>query len=318
MSSILFRKIKTGFKMVFKNPSGLIVAFGRNGHLKGMSDRTFLKLAYREKKKKKLNLDNPQTLPEILQWLKLNDRKEIYPRLIDKHTARDIIAEKYGEEYLVPLIGVYDSEEDIPWDKLPEKFVIKCTHGSGCNIVCRDKSGLDIESAKEQLRSWLGQNWFWYGREWPYKSIVPRIIIESFVTDRSGQNNLTDYKFYCFDGEPVYCQVIGGRHVENGENVYYIDFFDMDWNPMPFTGFHSPGHLHPHSPVTPSKPDTFDEMVKISKELSAGCSFVRMDFYETADHLKFGEFTLYPMSGFGEFSPDEWNKKLGQMVKLKK
>ena len=309
-------KIKTFFKLLVRNPKRLFVTFAKYEVFNWMSDKAFLRHAYEAETMRKLNLENPILFAEKLQWLKLHDRCDFYVDYVDKYKMREIIEEKYGKEYLIPLIGVYDSENSIPWDELPEQFVIKCSHGSGCNVICKDKKNLDIEKTKKQLHDWMNKNWYYYGREWPYKNIKPRIVIEKFVKDDSQKDDLTDYKFYCFEGVPTYCQVIGDRHDEKGESVYYIDFYDRNWNKTEFTGFHAPGKPFPHRPYNVPKPKSYDDMVKIANELSAGTHYVRVDFYEINGEAKFGEFTLYPMSGFGEFFPEEWNERLGSFINI--
>ena len=165
-----------------------------------------------------------------LQWLKLYDRQENYPLFVDKYAVRSYIRETIGEDYLIPLISVYNTVDEIDWCRLPNQFVLKCTHGSTCNIICSDKSKLNINDAKKRLEKWMNKNWFWYGREWPYKEVTPKIICESFLSERENQS-LTDYKFYCFNGKPLYCQVIRGR---GGAET--IDFYDTDWKHLPFNG----------------------------------------------------------------------------------
>ena len=314
MNTLVFGKIKTAVGLVLKKPSALVVAISQYGLFNWIPNQIYLKLVYRAEVGNKLSLKNPKTFSEKLQLLKLTDHKERYIQLVDKFQAHEYIAEKYGADCVIPYLGVYNAPEDIEWEKLPERFVIKCTHGSGCNILCTDKNQLDKEKAVLQLKAWMKKNWYAFGREWPYLKIKPRIVIEQFEEDAKNKGDLTDYKFYCFEGKPQYCQVIGNRQVVDGKSAYTIDFFDMMWNHMPFTGLCAPGHNYPASACRHERPINFDQMVKMAEELADQTHFVRVDFYEINGTLKFGEFTLYPLSGFGVFSPEEWNIKLGDMI----
>lgn len=298
----MFRKIINNLK----NPRRIILTLGIRGFLSWLSDRQYLKLSYRILTGKRLNLKKPILFSEKIQWLKLYDRRKEYIQFVDKYVVRKYISETLGEEYLIPLINVYDSVNDINWDELPEKFVIKCTHGSGSNIVCTDKEILNKEKAKKNLKNWMRLNWYWFGREWPYKNIKPRIIIEEFLPTKNNELP-ADYKFYCFNGEPLYCQVIRGR----GNNET-IDFFDTEWNKMPFNGMRN----LPMSNDNIEKPEHYSTMLELSKTLSKGIPFIRVDFYYVNKKIYFGELTLYPTSGYGEFKPKEWNEKLGNLMKI--
>lgn len=316
MTGIIKRKIKTAMKLVIQNPQQLVVILSSYGLFRWLPDDVHLKLVYRAEMGKKLNLEMPILFSEKLQWLKLHDRKYIYTKLVDKFAIRHVIEEKFGKSILIPLIGVYNSPSEIPWDALPEKFVIKCTHGSGCNLVCKDISQLNILLAEKQLLSWMNKNWYQFGREWPYKNVPPRIIIEKYMTDNVYTTDLTDFKFYCFEGKPHYCQVISGRHMKNGHSSYYIDFYDMKWHHLPFTGMNAPRHPYPPAPQLQKKPSSFNEMFRIAQEMAKDIHFVRVDFYEIESKPYFGEFTLYPLSGFGEFEPKVWNHRMGCLIKI--
>lgn len=269
-------------------------------------DETYIKLQYTYHLKQKLNLKDPKTFSEKIQWLKIYDRNPAYSTYVDKYSVRDYIQKMIGEEYLIPLIAVYDSADEINWEKLPEKFILKCTHGSQCNIICADKSKLNIEESILKLNKWMSNNWYWYGREWPYKDVKPRIICEAFLEEIEGKS-LIDYKIYCFNGKPLYCQIIRDR----GHNET-IDFYDDEWNHMPFTGLRN----LPMSKVDYKKPDNYESMYGLAKVLSKGIPFVRVDFYSVKGELYFGELTLYPTSGYGKFKPEEWNRKIGDQIEL--
>jgi len=270
-------------------------------------DKIFLNVKHKYHIGRKLNLSNPKSFSEKIHWLKLNYRKPEYSTYVDKFSVRPYISETIGEKYLIPLIGVYGSVDEIDWGKLPDKFVLKCTHGSGCNIICSDKNNFNVEEATRKLKIWLGRNWYWYGREWPYKNVVPKIICEEYMVDNNGDKGLTDYKFYCFNGNPTYCQVIRGRNSDET-----IDFYDNQWNQMEFTGLKKSARTS--SGI--SKPENYEEMLDLSRRLSQGLPFVRVDLYYIKDKIYFGELTFYPLSGFGEFYPLEWNTRIGNLLEL--
>jgi len=269
-------------------------------------DKIYLKMQYWYHFKKILNLNDPKTFNEKIQWLKLYDRKPEYTQLVDKYEVRKYIKETIGEEYLIPLIGVYDSVDDINWDNLPDKFVLKCTHGSQCNIICNDKTKLDIENSKKKLRKWMNRNWYWYGREWPYKNVKPRIICEKYMVDESGIE-LKDYKYFCFNGKPKIMFVATDRGIDTR-----FDFYDMEFNHLPIMQHYK------NAVKKIVKPKAFDEMAKLASQLSKDIPHVRVDFYDINGKVFFGELTFSHFSGFVEFIPNEWDYRIGSMLKLPK
>ena len=273
-----------------------------------LSDKTLIRLKYKYHMGESLNYKKPQTFTEKLQWLKLYDHRPEYSMYVDKYSVRSYISKKIGDEYLIPIVGVYENVEEINWSTLPNKFVIKCTHGSSCNIICVDKNKLSEDLSKEKLDKWMKRNWFWYGREWPYKNVKPRILCEEYMVEENGKSSLTDYKFYCFDGVPTYCQVIRDRNSEQT-----IDFYDKEWNYMEFTGLQKSAKL---SGKIVEKPQKYDEMLELATILSKELPFVRVDLYFVNNKIYFGELTLYPLSGFGKFDPPEWNTTVGNLLKL--
>lgn len=276
-----------------------------------MPDRDYLERKFEALMGTPLHLDAPQTFNEKLQWLKLYDRKPEYTLMVDKYRVREYIAQKIGAEYLIPLLGVWDSPDEIDFAALPEQFVLKCNHNSGLGMcICKDKSTLDLRKVRRELRKGLRQDYYLPGREWPYKDVPRKIIAEKYMSDGSG-SDLRDYKFYCFNGEPRFCQVISNRSTKET-----IDFFDMDWNLQEFTGLAFPGSHFPHSDKIIAQPQTVCKMQQIAKTLSSSISFVRIDFYEVNCKTYFGEITFFPASGFGEFSPDKWNYTLGNWIQL--
>lgn len=271
-------------------------------------DKIYLKIIYKRVLGKRLNLSNPQTFNEKIQWLKLYDRNPEYTTMVDKYEVKEYVADKIGEQYIIPTLGVWDRFDDIDFDKLPDQFVLKCTHDSGGLVICRDKAKLDKIEAKRKIEASLKRNYYYPGREWPYKNVNPRIIAEEYMKD-SETDELKDYKFFCFNGEPVYCQVISDRSTNET-----IDFFDMDWKHQEFTGLALPHKLFSSHPVP--VPVTFYQMINTAKKLSEKIPFVRVDFYEVNNKMYFGEVTFYPASGFGVFTPEQWNISLGQMIQL--
>ena len=273
--------------------------------LKHLGDKAYLRLTYRVFIGKKLHLKNPNGFNEKLQWLKLYDRKPNYHAMADKYLVRDYIKNVIGEEYLVPIVGVWDKFEDIDFNSMPDKFVIKCTHDSGSAVVCKDKSSFDWEAARKKITRCLNRDMFYWGREWPYKGLTPRIICERFLDNGTG--DLEDYKFMCFNGEPKMVFTCTERRSEDGLKV---TFFDMDWNKLPFY------RHYPASSKQIEKPSQYNKMIQLAKMLSKNIPFVRIDFYEVKGQVYFGEITFYPGCGFEEFHPDEWDEKLGNLIKL--
>ena len=270
-------------------------------------DKWYLKMLYPLKTGERLDLSRPQTFGEKLQWLKLYNRKREYTMMADKYSVKKYVASVIGEEYVIPTLGVWDRPENIDFDALPTQFVLKTTHGGGsCGvIVCKDKSQLNIKKTVLSLRKAMRQNIYRAWREWPYKDVKRRIIAEECL-DNHGEE-LKDYKFFCFNGIPEYCQVISGR-----DDVMSIDFFDGEWTHQPF---HEPKN-YPFSQQDIASPTSLQMMLALSRKLSAGFPFIRVDFYEMNGHPYFGELTFFPTSGVGGFSPKEWNYILGDLIKL--
>jgi hypothetical protein len=284
------------------------VLLSHRGFLNFLPSKLFVRIAYKVYVKRKLNLKNPVLFNEKLQWLKIHNRDPLYNRLVDKYEVREYIKETIGENHLVPLIGVYQSIEDIPWEELPNRFVLKCTHGSSFNIICRDKSKLDITEAKKKLKNWLKRNWYWIGREWPYRDVKPRIICEKYITDSDSKDYLTDYKFYCFGG--IVDSVLVCLDRTSGHTKFY--FFDHNWQ---LKRYNVMGKAAPEG-FTIEKPQKMDEMFEIAKKLSNKIPFVRIDLYCSNDNIYFGEFTLYPSAGFDPNRLLETEKFFGSKVDL--
>lgn len=270
-------------------------------------DKAYLKLLYKIQMRKKLNLVPPRTFSEKLQWLKLYDHNPLYTKMVDKVAAKEYVAGVLGDEFIIPTLGVWDNAEDIDWDELPDQFVLKCNHDSGGLVICRDKSKLDKKSAIKRLNKSLKTNFYKEGREWPYKNVPRKILAEKYIEPSSHSNDLPDYKFFCFNGEPKYCQVITGRN-----SVMCVDFFDMNWSHQPF---HEP-KCYPFAQISPSKPINFEKMKSAAAALADGKPFSRIDFYEIGTRVLFGEITFFPTSGMGGFEPYEWDEIFGEMIIL--
>lgn len=268
-------------------------------------DDMYIKIIYFFCFWKKLDLKNPKTYSEKLQWLKLYDRRDIYTTMVDKFAVKEYVAKRIGEEYIIPTLGVWDSFDEIDFDKLPQRFVLKCSHDSGGLVICKDKSKLDICAAREKIEKCLKKDYYYLGREWPYKNVKPRIIAEKFMSDSNGQ--LNDYKFFCFNGTPKMLFIASDRGVDTR-----FDFYDEDFNHLPFM------QGHPNSEKTLSCPNGFKEMKQLATQLSEGFPQIRVDFYNIDGKIYFGELTLFHFSGFVPFEPPEWDEKIGRWFDVKK
>jgi len=290
-------------KKLLKNPYKIIFLLDRSKITNLISDELYLKWKYRAIFGKKLNLKNPQTFNEKLQWLKLHDRNPEYVNMVDKFTAKKIAGSIIGDEYIIPTIGVWDNVDEIDFESLPEQFVLKCTHDSGGVVVCNDKDKLDIDAAKKKLRKAFKTNYFYPDREWPYKKIKPRIIAEEYMESESG--DLPDYKFFCFDGVPKAMFVATDRATD-----VKFDFYDIEFNHLPFVW----GHEHADKDIP--KPKGFELMKELASKLSQGIPHVRVDFYDVNGKVYFGEMTFYHWSGICPFEPEEWDYKFGEYIDL--
>lgn len=270
-------------------------------------DKTLLKLKYKAAHGQKLDLNNPKKFNEKLQWLKLYDRKPLYTLLADKYEVKKYIKELIGEEYIIPLLGVYNSYNEIDFDKLPNQFVLKPNHTSGDIYICKDKSKIDYEGLKKQTKNWMTREYYWLHREWPYKNIKPRIISEQFMVDESGIE-LKDYKIFCFNGKPKLIEVDFGRFKSHQRN-----FYTTEWEYLDFM-------LEYPTDATRiiKKPVKLNEMLYLAEKISTDIPHVRIDFYSINNHIFFGEVTFYHESGYGEFTPESYDYLLGSWINLPK
>ena len=298
--------LKKFFTYIIYHPERIFLRLW-NGVAPIISDQLFLAVKFRLTMGYWMDFAHPKTYNEKLQWLKLHDRKPIYTQMVDKYTSKRHVAERIGEKYIIPTIGVWERPEDIPWNELPNQCVAKVTHDSGGIVICKDKSQLNIFTAKQKLSNGLKRDYYAVSREWPYKDVKRQIIVEQYMVDESG-HELKDYKFFCFDGEPKMLFIATDRENTNEETKF--DFFDMKFNLLPFTNGHK------HAKVLPTKPKGFDTMVELARKLSIGIPHVRVDFYDINGQVYFGELTFYHWSGFVSFEPKEWDYKIGEWLSI--
>ena len=273
-----------------------------------LPDKIYLKKLYKKRTGKELNLKNPITYNDKLNWIKLYDRNPQYTILADKYAVREYVKEKIGVEYLIPLIGVWDSVEEIDFDSLPKRFVLKCNHDNGV-IICQDKSLFDIEKAKREITYHFNRNYYKKCREWPYKNIKRKITCEKYMEDRN-QPTLMDYKFFCFNGEP---RLIYVAQVISGELC--INFFDMSFNSINISR-----RDHPCFPkdYEIEKPKELEKMISIARKLSNGIPSIRVDLYNIDNKIYFGELTFFTAGGFIPVVPEKWDRILGDWIELPK
>ena len=278
-------------------------------HPRWMSDEFFIKILWLMKMGYKLDLKNPQTFNEKLQWLKLYDHNPLYSTLVDKYRVKEYVAEKIGAEHVIPTIAVYQSVDEIDLDKLPNQFVLKCNHDSGSVVICRDKDAFDLEDAKKKLDRCMKHNFYWDAREWAYKYVKPVVFAEQYMEDKNPDNDTNDlltYKFICCDGKPQLMYIT----VKNDD--VWEDYFDLDYKPLDIMR----DFRHSNKPLP--KPKTFEKMVEISAKLSQGIPQVRMDLYEANGQVYFSEYSFYDWGGYSKFKPAKWDKILGDAIPLKK
>lgn len=289
------------YKKIFKNREFRLKLINC---LRFIPTKPYLKMVYKIKTGKKLNLKNPTTFTEKINWLKVNDIHPEYSDYVDKIKVRDIVKEKLGEDICFPLLGVWDKYEDIDFTTLPDKFVLKCNHDSGSVKIIKDKSEIDHKEFKKFFKSRLKLNTYVLGRDYPYKNIKPKILAEKYMTP-TGEADIKDYKFFCFDGKPEVMFIISGRSGDTRQ-----DFFDMDFNHLDIINVYGP------SDEKIEKPLLFEEMKALAEKLAKNMRFVRVDLYEINNKLYFGEYTFFSGGGFWLFNPDKWEKKLGEMIKI--
>ncbi|MCR4994665.1 MAG: glycosyl transferase [Bacteroidales bacterium] len=272
-----------------------------------LTDKAYLKFIFKHRVGYPLNLDAPQTYNEKLQWLKLNDIHPEYQDMVDKATAKSYVASILGDKYVIPTLGLWDSIDDIEWEKLPEQFVIKATGDSGGVYICQDKNKFNKSEAIKKLKNAGLVSYNFFNLEYPYKNVRRRYIAEAYMEDESGFE-LKDYKFFCFNGVPRFLFVATGRQ----QNDTRFDFYDTAFNHLPLTNGHA------NADVWPTKPQNFEEMLLVAEKLSQGIPHVRVDLYNINGKIYFGEMTFFHWSGFVPFEPVEWDYKFGEYLQLPK
>ena len=293
-----------GLKYFLTKPGGWFFFLSSRGLLNRMDDEAYIKRVFKYSLGYELDLEHPKTYNEKLNWLKLHDRRPLYTRIVDKYEVKGYVAEKIGEQYVVPVIaGPWDSADEIDFDALPERFVLKCTHDSGGVVICRDKAAFDREAAKAKLARALGRNFYWSNREWPYKDVKPRVFAEQYLEDESGE--LRDYKVMCFNGVPRLIQVHNGRFHHHTQ-----DFYDTDWNLLPIT------QELPSSGTHTPRPACLEEMLRLSQVLAADFVQIRVDWYLLGQRLYFGELTFFDGAGYSDFEPEAYNRIVGNWLQL--
>ena len=278
------------------------------GFYNHVSDEMFLKKKFELKMGYPLDLENPKTFNEKLQWLKIYDRRPEYTMMVDKYESKNYVASLIGEEYIIPTIGVWDRFEDIEFDELPNQFVLKCTHDSGGVFIVRDKNSMDKEAIRKRIKHLMNQNYYYHGREWPYKNVKPRLIIEEYLESLES-NALKEYKIFCFNGEPkLFLVCKGAAHGAGRTN----DFYDLDFQHIPLCA------TYPNASQLESKPDVYEKLIEIAKKVSKGIPQLRVDTYVVDGKIYVGETTFYHDSGFCRLKPEKYDYEFGKLIELPK
>lgn len=276
-----------------------------------ISDEVYLKIMYHAVFGYQLDLHDPKTFNEKLQWLKLHDRNPEYSNMVDKYEVKRYIASKIGDKYIIPTYGVWDDFKDIDFDLLPNSFVLKCTHDSGGVVVCKDKTKLDLNAVKNKICKGMKTNYYYRCREWPYKNVKPRIIAEQYLCDCEGEG-INDYKVLCFGGEPKLIELHMGRFT----NHQTQDIYDVQWNKTSMSQTGIPGYKV--SNICSDKPENLDEMLELSRVLSNDLIHVRVDWYLVSGKLFFGELTFFDGSGFEPWDNPNDDYLMGSWMDLSK
>ena len=290
-----------------KRPSNILLYLMNKNFFKWIPDEKYITIKYKLEMNQKLNLKEPKTFNEKLQWLKLYDRKPEYTKMVDKYEAKKYVADIIGEEYIIPTLGVWDKFEDIDFTKLPNQFVLKPTHASGNVFICKNKDEIDYKKLKKTVQKWLKRNYYLVHREWPYKNVKPRIIAEEYMEDQIGE--LIDYKVYAFNGQCDYVMVCFDRIKGETKFIYY----DRNWNIK--KEFSKDGIKYGDT-IKIEKPKNLDKMFEFAEILSKNIPFVRVDFYESNGNLYFGELTFYPSAGFDNTRTKDCQEYLDRALEI--
>ena len=316
LPSFIFKKQKFGSKRIIqifgilrfsytrRTRKSFVSFYEHRNNASEQSQKDFLDEKLYTRCKYHIDFDNPKTFNEKINWIKLYWQNPLITLYADKYKVRDVVMEKIGEKYLIPLLGVWDNPEDINFDQLPDQFAIKVNWGSGQNIIVQNKRLLDKSIARPLLKEWIQpeSNLYWRNLEWGYKNIPPKIIIEQYVK-AAGQ---ICYKIMCFNGQPKVVQVVYNPKQSNST----VDFFDLHWERLPFK------IRYPNNPEPCTQPSNFQEMLEIARTFAKPFPFVRVDLYNIDGKVYFSECTFYSDTGFAPFEPSEWDLKLGEMLQL--
>lgn len=301
----LIKKIISCLRHPKKITNHIFYKYMNSYFCKRMDDITYIKKMYKHTFGCEINLENPKTINEKLQWLKLYNRHNVLTSMVDKYEAKKIVLEKNTTCKVAQTYLVCDKFEQINFNILPNEFVIKTTHDCGGVVICKNKKSFDFQKAKKIINNHLKRNYYLWCREWPYKNAKPRIIVEEFISDKVN-SILPVYKFFCFNGNPYMIQVI--QNDKQADET--IDYYDVNWNKLQLrTNF-------PNSLIELEKPHALEEMVTICEKLSAGYPFIRVDLFTANNEIYFSEFTLFSDAGFVKYYPREWENKLGDMIIL--
>ena len=294
---------------LIKKIKEIIYYIDRSG-IRIMNDKDYISFQFKKALKRELDLENPQSLNEKLQWIKLYDRNPEYTKMVDKYEVKEYVKNIIGEQYIIPTLGIYDNFNQIDFDKLPNQFVMKCTHDSGSTIICKDKKTFDIDKAKKVLTKSLRHNFYYKAREWPYKNIKRRIIIEKYMKD-DNLEDLEDFKLQCFNGVVDNIFVCVERYTETGVKYHY---FDRNWNYLPYCPYEGIDATN----VGVARPEKLDEMIEISEKLSKGIPEVRVDLYYINGKIYFGELTFFSHGGYDLDITYEADMEMGKRMSLPK
>lgn len=291
------------------HPVKIIIALSSRGYLRFISDEQYIKIMYKQNIGYTLDIDNPQTFNEKIQWLKLHDRNPLHINMVDKYLAKQEVAAIIGEKYIVPTLGVWENIDSVDFDNLPDQFVLKCTHDSGGLVVVKNKHSINMAQVKNKLQKCLKRNFYYLSREWPYKHIKPRIIAEEYLDD--GKNSVPeDYKIYCMNGKPRYIVIFHNRFNNNRELSESV--YDINWNKQNFS---FDKHFKIEESVS-EKPECLEEMLELAEKLCKDLCQVRVDFYIVNNKIYFGEITYYTASGLMPMIPPEMDSVIGDMFDL--
>lgn len=280
----------------------------QHGFYHSMPDDVYLERLFKAKVGTELNLSNPKTFNEKLQWLKLFDRRPEYTTMVDKYAVKQWVADRIGEEYIIPTLGVWNNFDEIDVNALPDQFVLKCTHDSGSVVICRDKHKFSKEDARKKINHLLKRNYYLCSREWPYKNVQPRILAEQYLEDNAEREELTDYKIHCYNGVPKVVQIISNRFAESG---MCNDHYTTDWERLDLRRSH-----YRNAEEGSKRPDELPQLLESAAILSNGIPYIRVDFYIVNHRIYFGELTFFPASGFNPFDPEYYDGLFGSWIKL--